>query len=440
MIRNQTYVFLAVTMTSSMVFAAMLEVGPDKMFARIEEANEKAEAGDTILVYPREGNAAYDKVAVFVRRSNLTFKAVRDGDNDWVPLSGAGFDYSGQGEVPRAIFQFNKGSDNCVLEGFELSGAHNGSHNGAGVRINQANQVLIRNCRIHGNDMGIMSNGDGSSGSASDQIIEYCMIFGNGSYEAVGYNHNLYLGGSSVMVRHCEIYRSLTGHNIKSRAHYTRVQYCYVHDSANREFDLVDSVDTEKPGSHAVLMGNVIVKDSGCEGNKTVIHFGQDSKLEHDGTIYLIHNTIVTPFVAPVVELSAAKAKAVFLGNFVCDSGMVQSGQTVVEGRAPGKESNASGVYNWFDRGFIKPGETELSPRDNYYGNHITDPFINPAAHNFRLVNQIRKGARIKDSDIPAWPGVTSLREFPLEWQYAHPASRQKRPREVKPAIGAYGQ
>ena len=39
------------------------------------------------------------------------------------------------------------------------SGAHNASHNGAGVRINQANDILVTHCEIHDNDMGVMSNG-----------------------------------------------------------------------------------------------------------------------------------------------------------------------------------------------------------------------------------------------------------------------------------------
>ena len=157
--------------------AATLEVGPGKPFPRIEEANAKAQAGDVILVYPRAGGRPYDKTAVFVRQKNLTFRGVPGAAKPYVAISGQGFDYSGAGSTPRAIFQFNPGTDNCTLEGFELSGAHNSSHNGAGVRINQANHVAIRKCSIHDNDMGIMSNGDGSLATAVDQRIEECRIF-----------------------------------------------------------------------------------------------------------------------------------------------------------------------------------------------------------------------------------------------------------------------
>ncbi len=86
------------------------------------------------------------------------------------------------------------------------------------------------------------------------------------------------------------------------------IENCYIHDSANRELDLVDGEgDTTVSGSDAVLAGNIIVKGRDCSGNRAVIHFGQDGGHEHDGTLYLIHNTIVTPFISPVIHLSAPR-------------------------------------------------------------------------------------------------------------------------------------
>jgi hypothetical protein len=58
------------------------------------------------------------------------------------------------------------------------------------------------------------------------------------------------------------VYGSLTSHNAKSRARHTRVEYCYIRHSANRQLDLVDDVDTERPNSHAVIMG--------CAGNTAI--------------------------------------------------------------------------------------------------------------------------------------------------------------------------
>ena len=356
---------------------ASLEVGPGKPLARIEDANARARPGDVIVVYPRDRGLPYEQTAVLVRQHDVTFRAVPGRNGQRVAISGKGFDYTGSGSTPRAIFQFNPGADRCTLEGFELSGAHNRSHNGAGVRINQANHVTLRDCSIHNNDMGIMSNGDGSAQVAVDQQIQQCEIHHNGDPSEPGYNHNLYLGGGSVALRFCEIHSSLTGHNVKSRAHHTRVEYCYVHHSANREFDLVDAADTARPESHAVLIGNVIVKDPQCKGNKAVLHFGQDGGRQHDGTLYLVFNTVVTPLVSPVVELSASRAKASLLGNLVSDGGAGQANQVVAVAR----------------NGASLPSVTGARPED-----------VQPL----------------------------------LAWQYHHPTSKERRPAEKGLTLGAY--
>ena len=75
----------------------------------------------------------------------------------------------------------------------------------------------------------------------------------NGDLKEPGQNHNLYLGGTSVTVRGCEIASSLTGHNLKSRAHQNWIEYNFIHDSANRELDLVDGEgNTDAPNSAAM--------------------------------------------------------------------------------------------------------------------------------------------------------------------------------------------
>ncbi len=119
--------------------AKTLDVGEGKPFDRIEKANAVAQSGDVILVYALKNGRAYEKTSVFVRQKNLTLCGAPGKGKMRVLISGEGFDYSGRGSTPRAIFQFNRGADGCKLEGFELFGAHNESHNGAGMRINQAN-------------------------------------------------------------------------------------------------------------------------------------------------------------------------------------------------------------------------------------------------------------------------------------------------------------
>ncbi|MCL2639575.1 MAG: right-handed parallel beta-helix repeat-containing protein [Phycisphaerales bacterium] len=313
------YLFLVGT-----TFAATLEVGEGKAFDQIEKAVAAAKAGDEIVVHPKQDGTPYRQVALLVRMPKLTIRAA-----EHVELDGSGFVYSGVGRVPRAIVQFEPEANGSVLDGFRLVNARNGSHNGAGVRINQANDVTIRNCEISGNDMGIMSNGEAGKQTAARQLIEKCKIVDNGTTKDPGYNHNLYLGGTSVTVRECKIARATTGHNLKSRAHLNIIVKNHIHNSSNRELDLVDAKGTtDIAGSHSFLIENTIEKDPKCGGNRTVIHFGQDMKAGHNGTVWLIRNTIRTPFIGPVVDASAGDG-VVFLENVIEDMKANQIGSLV---------------------------------------------------------------------------------------------------------------
>jgi len=279
-----------------------LEVGPGKPYTTIQSAVDAAGPGDRIEVLPSPDHYAGEHVRI--AKPNLQI----EGDPHYRTLiDGKDFDYSGEGKIPRAIFEFEPGSENSKLSFFELTGAHNQSFNGAGVRINQASKITIYSCTIHDNDMGIMSNGaPGSTTAASDQLISDCAILRNGNEKDPGQNHNLYLGGTSVTVLRCNIFGSLTGHNLKSRAHFNDIENCYIHDAKNRELDLVESEDTARPNSNAVLIDNLIVKSPAAENGQT-IHFGAERGV-HNGTLYMINNTVVSWSVAPLLSLDSTQA------------------------------------------------------------------------------------------------------------------------------------
>ncbi len=309
-----TLAMLVACASAAALSPAVLTVGPGRRFATVAAAMRVVHPGDTIKVWPLAHDQPYQRVAVQVDTPDLTIEAARR--HSLVKLSGAGFNYSGRGSTPRAIFQFNPHADHCTLIGFDLSGAHNHSFNGAGVRINAANHVTIRDCYIHANDMGIMSNGSLSRHTGAAQVVEDCHITRNGNEHQPGYNHNLYMGGTSVLIYDCDISRSLTGHNVKSRAHLTIIQYCYIHDSDNREIDLVDARgNTDRPHSDALILGCLIVKKPHMSGNHEVINFGRDGAANHTGTLYMVHDTVITPYPTAVVTLSAPGARLVMIDN-----------------------------------------------------------------------------------------------------------------------------
>lgn len=429
-------------LVASAARADTLEVGPGRPFSRIEDAAAQARPGDVILIHPLSDGRAYERTAVFVRQPKLTFRGVPAPGQRWVKISGKGFDYSGAGSTPRAIIQFNRGTDDCVVENLELCDARNDSQNGAGIRINQANNVVVRHCSIHDNDMGMMSNGDGSDRFGDGQRIEHCIIYHNGSADRPGYNHNLYLGGAGVTIRFCEIHSSTTGHNVKCRAHRTRVEYCFVHDSANREFDLVDAGETELPGSDAVLVGNVIVKDPRCEGNRAVIHFGQDGGKPRNGTLFLVMNTIVTPFVAPVVELSSPGAKARMVGNLIADGASARAGQQWVAVRSGAAIEGVSAEWNWLSGGFAAPAGAAIDARTNVLRRFDGALLVDPARGDWRPTPEAARAAAVPADKLRAAlanvPVVEGAKAQPLPaWQYRHPADKAERPSGNSVTLGA---
>jgi hypothetical protein len=212
---------------------------------------------------------------------------------------------------------------------------------------------------------------------------------------------------------------------------------CYVHDSANREFDLVDAKgDTAAAGSDALLIGNVIVKAPHCSGNRAVIHFGQDGGGEHDGTLYLVHNTIVSPFISPIVQLSAAKARAQLYNNIVWDGAAVQNGQVLIDVEKDAAKAEAvKGTCNWLSSGFRGAALAALPLQQSYFGNpgHVM-PFVDPAKGNYRLSKAdptiVEKGCVLSGDALHATDGKLL--------QYKPPQGAESRLIESKPDLGAY--
>ncbi len=410
-----------------------LEVGPGHAFARIEHALAEAKPGDTILVHPLEDGLPYVGVALLVRTPRLRIAAA---SHERVRLDGEGTDYSGSGSIPRALVQFDPGADNCTIEGFDLARARNRSHNGAGIRINQANNITVLSCTIHHNDMGVMSNGHAPD-TAVNQRLERCLIYANGSPERDGMSHNLYLGGTSATISACEVHSSTSGHNIKSRAHYTRIEYCWVHDSANRELDLVDADDTELPDSDAIVLGSILHKAPDLRGNRTVIHFGQDGGRDHTGTLTITNSTIITPYISPVIAISAPGSNLRMVNTLISDAESGQRNQVVVgwsdsPGFAP-RDSRAHLSHNAFFGDFVDAsGLRPASPLR----------FANPPTGDYGVGAEtevsLASGLAILSLRLPSCPGrAGDTPGVPLS-RYAHPQSSTPREDDDAPLIGAW--
>ena len=442
LVPHSVFVGLAIFIFVTSTRAATLKVGPGKRFAGIEQAYADAKPSDVILVHPLKDGRAYERVAVQVRKPRLTFRAAGLESGARVKIDGTGYNYSGSGRVPRAIFQFNADADGCVLEGFELTGASNNNSNGAGVRINQASQVTVRHCEIHHNDMGIMSNGDGSLKSAMNQVIEHCVIHHNGNERHAGYNHNLYLGGTSVTLRFCDLHSPLTGQNVKSRAHYNRVEYSYIHHSANREFDLVHARETAYADSHAVLLGNIIAKDPRCRGNKgghplrcrrrrpARWHFISCAK-HHRDTVHHSRNRPIRvksqsdtlrqshPRHRPPTEQSSAR---------------VRTQWSVADRSERNKQLDRRHVFQFAQESNV----TRTKPNCQITRGLVRQSAVSNDFHLTRSLPIAGTDAPAKTPlKIPNAPGVEGDDNVPFTRQYKHPADKQFRKTENKRDFGA---
>jgi hypothetical protein len=262
--------------------ATMYRVGPGQSYATISSV-PSLKPGDVVEIEP----GAYREYRKWTDDGTSEHPITLRGVGASRPvIDGSGLEVTGAGPVPRALWQIE--GDHYVIENLEFRNARNGQ-NGAGVRITGANDTVLRNCSIHHCEMGIMSDHN------DRLLIEKCEIAYNGNPEHFnGYAHNLYLGGNRTTVRYCWIHDAIAGLNFKSRGRYTELLYNWIADSNEGEVSLVDGDETVSPGSHAALIGNVIVSKPNRTGNHTkFIDWGQDMGGERNGTLFLLNNTLI---------------------------------------------------------------------------------------------------------------------------------------------------
>ena len=262
----------------------VINVGPTRAFKTIASGLAKAKAGDTVLVDPGVYKEAVKMHNKGQPNAPVTLRGMVGTGGERPVLDCAGVSVSGAGPTPRAGIQIE--GEYCIVDSFEVKNARNGN-NGAGARFINSVRGVLRNCKITYCDMGIMG-GDTDTG-----LIERCEIAYNGTKDFNGYSHNFYLNANAMIIRECYIHDSLFGQNFKTRGHYTELWYNFIADSEEGEMGFMESEDTAKPNSNAVLVGNVIVSKAARKGNPTkFIDFGAE-KGSRNGNLYLINNTLV---------------------------------------------------------------------------------------------------------------------------------------------------
>jgi hypothetical protein len=332
-----TFVLISLVCTSP-VGSETYRIGVGQRYKTVGEIAGSLQPGDTMLIEP----GVYREALKLQANGTPEQPIVIRGLGAKRPLFDAeNLPVSGRGAVPRAIFQIE--GAHLIIEHLEFKNARNGN-NGAGIRLNNSTSVVIRDCKISYCDMGIQG------GDTETAVIENCEICYNGSPQHNGYSHNFYMLGHRVVVKNCFIHNSLYGQNYKSRAHYNELWYNRILDSNEGEVGTVDGKgDTDRPHSHTLMVGNVVVSKADRTGNRSkYILMGTESGGAHEGTLYLFYNILIAKHPSVhFVQLSDPKARAdirhtVFWGSaFVLDATL---DSTIAMGR-----------NNWLPRGAVFP-------------------------------------------------------------------------------------
>jgi hypothetical protein len=357
--------------------AGPLQVGPGKTYSTVQAAVNAAIDGDTIEIYP----STYTQSAGWatINKNNLTLRGM--GTRPVIDAAGSCLSSKGIFIITGA---------NATIENIELKNTTNPTDkNAAGIRLEAAG-LTVRNCYIHDNDDGILTN----SGIGGNILIETSEFnhngYGNGS------SHQMYINPvDSLTVRYCYIHNANVGHEIKTRAAVNYILYNRIgNEGGNGSYEIQPA-----NGGTTYIIGNQI-EQSSTTSNSGIINYATEGT-SADNHLYVVNNTIVNNRSAGCTFVyNASTTDALLQNNIFQGAGTVLSG--------PGTQTT-----NW-------------AATDAY--------LVNAAGYDFHLTTG-STGA-IDAGTMPS-TGINGFNMNPT-LQYVHPCSCQSRPTGGTIDIGGY--
>lgn len=234
----------------------VLKVGPGQRFSRPSEAARVAGNGAVVEIYA----GSYDGDVAVWRQNDLTLRGIGERPH----LRAAGNAAEG-----KAIWVIK--GDRVTVENLELSGTWVPSRNGAGIRAEGAG-LTIRNCHLHHNEMGILTNPSPNS----VVVIEDSEIDHNttdtGRHDRLG--HNIYIHRARRFVlRNSHVHGAQTGHQVKTRAQRNEIRNNRIRDGDGAASFLLDIAE----GGQAEIIKNRF-QQSARAGNRTAIAFAGEAR------------------------------------------------------------------------------------------------------------------------------------------------------------------
>ncbi len=357
--------------------AATLAVGPDKTYKTVNAAVAAAKSGDTIEV---DAGEYVDDISA-IKVGNLTIRGV----------GGARAHLKAVAPPPnkKGIFVVEGGDAPVTFEHLELSGARiseGDGNNGAGIRA-QGVDVVVRDCYIHDNQNGILTN-------ASSVTVEYSELAYNGE---AGYEHNIYVGEAPMFVfRGNYSHHAQHGYAVKSRAFENHIVYNRLMEEGDGNGSgLIDLPQ----GGLTYVIGNLIEKGPAADNKNRVVLYKGEGATNPDLRLFVSHNTFVNDGSPNAVFVDVKTATEVTLGNNL----FVGKGTP-----------------------FTLAGDIPIVDLGNLQGE--TPGLVDVVGFDYHL---------LVDS-VAVDAGVALAPELTPDSQYVHPAQVEARPVVGAPDLGAY--
>jgi hypothetical protein len=295
----------------------VLQVGPNKPFARPCDAFAAASDGDTIEI---DAAGSYNGDVCAIYPNDLTIRGV----NGRPHIDAAHNQYGGKGTwVVKGM--------RTLIDNVELSGAAVPDNNGAAIRLDGIH-LTVTNSFIHDNEDGILTSND----YTSDIVVEHCE-FGHNGY-GDGYSHNLYIGRvASLTFRYNYSHDANQGHNLKSRAGSNTIAYNRFSSTAPGAAGSTaigqPSYEIDLPwGGNTVIMGNVIEQPA-YNSNSNILAYAEEGVKDANlQSLYVVNNTFVNDAGSgQFLMIGDSVSKPVFLQNnvFAGPGGIITQGSAI---------------------------------------------------------------------------------------------------------------
>jgi hypothetical protein len=272
----------------------LLRVGPGRTLTRPSQAAAVAQDGATVEI----DAADYAGDVAVWRQNRLTLRGIGGR---------ARLRAEGRAAEGKAIWVIT-GTD-VTVENVELSGTRVRGHNGAGIRA-EGTGLTVRNCRLHHNEMGILTNNN----PASRVLIEDSELDHNRTDTAHNgrLGHNIYIGRiAGFVLRRSYVHDAHIGHLVKSRAKDNRLYDNRLLDPQGDSSFLIDLSE----GGRAVIRDNELHQGARSQ-NRTAIAFAAEANREAAGqSLQVIDNDFTSDGPSGTFVRNFSVAPAQLTGN-----------------------------------------------------------------------------------------------------------------------------